>query len=261
MANIKEINGVPLTGISQISGVTVTGTGLKNVAGTILNFSAAANVTGPPFLITPPALSTYYSCANPFNPPVKVIDMVWGGTPAPIITYDWINDNGEEARSIGQYTEALVLQYDMYDMYFYCIITATNSAGAARTKTGTLYSADCSQTTTTTAAAANTTTTTTASLAIQVTLYGSGLLHNDGYGAEDIDAVCLGGAKSGVLGMPAPLYLNSTLSEIFEDVNLTVFFTGLRADRYYYVQASGTIADSSILHNIADGRVELTPCQ
>ena len=39
------INGVLLTGISQINGITVTGTGSKNVAGTILNFSANTTTT------------------------------------------------------------------------------------------------------------------------------------------------------------------------------------------------------------------------
>ena len=95
-----------------------------------------------PFLITPPALSSYSACANPYNPPVTVINMVWGGTPAPTITYDWIDAN--EASSIGQYTNAIVLQYDMYDMSFYCLITATNSAGVTQTQTANLYTYDCS---------------------------------------------------------------------------------------------------------------------
>lgn len=143
MATIKEINGVPLTGISQISGVTVTGTGLKNVAGTILNFSAAATVA--PFLITPPTLSLDYTCANPFNPPVTINNMAWGGTPSPTITYDWykLDPFGGPDIELEQYTEELVLQYDMIDMYFYCLITATNSAGVSQKKTGTAYSADC----------------------------------------------------------------------------------------------------------------------
>lgn len=144
----SSINGVLLTGISQISGVTVTGTGSKNVAGTILNFSAAAT----------------------------------------------------------------------------------------------------------------TTTTTAAYLAIEVNLYGPPP-GNIGYHFEDVPIACANGSKYGVIVEPAQLYKNSTLSEIYEDADLIVGFTGLIEGSYYYVSAPGTPADALILQYLADRRVELTPCQ
>jgi len=125
--------------VSIISSVMVTPkASIGSVGGTFV--SEVGGVA--PFLITPPGLSSYNPCANPFNPPTTVINMVWGGTPAPTITYDWIDSN--EASSIGQYTDALVLQYDMFDMTIYCLITATNSAGVTQTQTAELTSFDCS---------------------------------------------------------------------------------------------------------------------
>jgi hypothetical protein len=121
---ISSIAGIPKASIGSVGGKTGWVGGVA------------------PFLITPPGLSTYSPCANPYNPPTTVINMVWGGTPAPTITYDWIDSN--EASSIGQYTDALVLQYDMFDMTIYCLITATNSAGVTQTQTAELTSLDCS---------------------------------------------------------------------------------------------------------------------
>jgi hypothetical protein len=98
-----------------------------------------------PYLITAPTLSSYFLCAVPSNY-VVIESMVWGGSPTPVITYSWyqIDPLGGPDIEIGQYTSTLYLAYAYMETNLYCVITATNSAGATTVNTPQVYAYDCS---------------------------------------------------------------------------------------------------------------------
>jgi len=123
----------------------VTGT---NPVGSAIGISNSITPTADvaPYVITAPTLSTYSICSNPGNS-VTIQSMVLGGTPAPTITYNWVQvnpiDPGLPPIEIGQYTNTLYLGYELIETYLYCIITATNTAGELVINTPEVYAYDC----------------------------------------------------------------------------------------------------------------------
>lgn len=100
-----------------------------------------------PFVVTNPTLSANNMCANSANS-VTINNMVWGGSPTPVITYSWyqVNPLGTDFNDfeIGQYTNTLYLDFSYVETYLYCIVTATNSAGSNAIQTPQVVASDCS---------------------------------------------------------------------------------------------------------------------
>ena len=126
---------------------SLSNAGRTNIVGSTQSGGTAPPQATAPFVVTNPTLSTTYICASLPNI-VTINNMVWGGSPIPIITYSWyqVNPLGTDFNDIeiGQYTDTLYLEYAYAESYLYCVITATNSAGSTTIQTQTVNAQDCS---------------------------------------------------------------------------------------------------------------------
>jgi hypothetical protein len=97
-----------------------------------------------PFVVTAPTLSDSTVCATPGNY-VTIQSMVLGGNPTPTLTYNWQGVIGESSViDFNQYTNTLYVDYSFIGFNYWCIITATNSAGVLIIQTPEGFAQDCS---------------------------------------------------------------------------------------------------------------------
>jgi len=126
---------------------SLSNAGLTNIVGSTQSGGTAPPQATAPFIITNPTLSSTYMCAS-YENSVTINNMVWGGSPIPIITYKWlqVHPYGTDFNDIdiGQYTNTLYLDFAYAESQIYCIITATNSAGVSEVYTPQVYAYDCS---------------------------------------------------------------------------------------------------------------------
>jgi len=127
-------------------GINIAVKGQKNSVSTPPPTAPPPQATAP-FIITNPTLSQSVMCANSANF-VTINNMVWGGSPIPILTYSWYQVNPISSDfndvAIGQYSDTLQLDFAYAETNLYCIITATNSAGVSDVSTPQVYATDCS---------------------------------------------------------------------------------------------------------------------
>jgi hypothetical protein len=117
-------------------GINIAVKGQKN--------SASTPQGTAPFVITNPTLSDYSVCALPENT-VTIQSMVLGGNPTPTLTYNWQGVLGEgNITDFGQYTDTLYVDYSFIGWEYWCIITATNTAGQIIIYTPSGFAQDCS---------------------------------------------------------------------------------------------------------------------